>query len=183
MHRISVRGVAAATVVGTIIGATTLAASAAARVPSTEPAAGLPGAPVLTSWVDWRFRVAYRPARVSRHRPARHKAADRTQHTQPAPLDPQALAEQQLAAAGGDYTQWVCLDELWARESGWNPYATNASGAYGIPQALPADKMAVVGADWQTDPYTQIRWGLAYIATSYGDPCAALQHDLTYGYY
>ncbi len=47
------------------------------------------------------------------------------------------------------------------------------SGAYGIPQALPADKMAGAGADWQTSAATQIRWGLGYIAGRYGTPCSA----------
>jgi hypothetical protein len=47
---------------------------------------------------------------------------------------------------------------VWTRESGWNPYATNPlSGAYGIPQSLPAAKMASAGPDWQTNPATQIR--------------------------
>ena len=46
-------------------------------------------------------------------------------------------------------------------ESGWNPLAANpSSGAYGIPQALPGDKMASAGSDWQTNPATQIEWGL-----------------------
>ena len=51
--------------------------------------------------------------------------------------------------------------------------AENASGAYGIPQALPGSKMASAGADWQTNPATQIKWGLGYIKAIYGDPCKA----------
>ena len=47
------------------------------------------------------------------------------------------------------------------------------SGAYGLPQALPGSKMASAGADWQTNPATQIRWGLGYIKAIYGDPCKA----------
>jgi uncharacterized membrane protein len=66
------------------------------------------------------------------------------------------------------------LISLWNEESGWNPGATNASsGAYGIPQALPADKMASAGSDWRTNPATQIRWGLGYIKDRYGSPAAA----------
>jgi len=84
----------------------------------------------------------------------------------------------QMAAAGYGWTgqQATCLDELWTEESAgtWSPTATNPiSGAYGIPQSLPPDKMASAGADWQTSAATQIRWGLGYIAGRYGTPCAA----------
>ena len=53
-------------------------------------------------------------------------------------------------------------------------YAVNKdSGAYGIAQALPAEKMASVGSDWQTSYVTQINWGLTYINSRYGTPCKA----------
>ena len=56
-----------------------------------------------------------------------------------------------------------CLVKLWNRESGWNPNSHNSSsGAHGIPQSLPASKMASEGADYYTNGYTQIRWGLKY---------------------
>lgn len=78
----------------------------------------------------------------------------------------------QLYGWGGD--EWSCLDNLWARESGWSHTAENrSSGAYGIPQALPGSKMATFGADWATNPATQIKWGLSYIAGRYGTPCGA----------
>jgi hypothetical protein len=81
-------------------------------------------------------------------------------------------------------TQWDCLYNLWTRESGWNVYAENpATGAYGIPQAFPGNKMASAGADWQTDPTTQIRWGLGYIAAMYGTPCGAWDNELATGSY
>ncbi len=81
-------------------------------------------------------------------------------------------------------TQWTCLLNLWNRESGWVYDATNtASGAYGIPQALPGSKMASAGADWQTNPATQIKWGLGYISQIYGTPCGAWNNELAYGYY
>lgn len=83
---------------------------------------------------------------------------------------------QQMAADlyGWSGNEWQCLDELWKRESGWSHTAGNrSSGAYGIPQSLPGSKMAVYGADWQTNPATQIRWGLAYIQGRYGTPCGA----------
>jgi Transglycosylase SLT domain len=80
-------------------------------------------------------------------------------------------------------TQWGCLYDLWMRESGWVYDAENASGAYGIPQALPASKMASAGPDYLTDPTTQIEWGLGYIKSVYGSPCAAWDFELANGYY
>jgi hypothetical protein len=71
-------------------------------------------------------------------------------------------------------SQYNCLHSLWVGESNWKVYATNpSSGAYGIPQSLPASKMAAAGADWQTNPATQIEWGEDYIKSRYGTPCAA----------
>jgi resuscitation-promoting factor RpfB len=76
-----------------------------------------------------------------------------------------------------DESQFSCLEELWNRESGWNHKARNpSSGAYGIPQSLPGNKMHSAGADWKTNPQTQVRWGLKYIEGRYGSPCNAYQH-------
>ena len=94
------------------------------------------------------------------------------------------LGEQMASGHGWTGAQWDCLNWLWTRESGWNQNARNTrSGAYGIPQSLPARKMAIAGADWQTNPATQIGWGLTYIAVRYGDPCAAKQHEQHKGWY
>ena len=85
-----------------------------------------------------------------------------------------AIGLELTLARGWDETQFACLDALWSAESGWRVNASNASsGAYGIPQALPGSKMATVGADWQTNPATQITWGLNYIQGRYGTPCDA----------
>lgn len=71
----------------------------------------------------------------------------------------------------GADAQWDALEQLWTRESGWSYTAENpSSGAYGIPQSLPASKMAAAGKDWRTNPETQIRWGLNYIKERYGGP-------------
>ncbi len=79
-----------------------------------------------------------------------------------------------LPEHGFDSGQMSCLSTLWERESGWNEKAENpGSGAYGIPQALPGNKMASAGDDWQSNPATQIRWGLDYISGRYGTPCGA----------
>ncbi|QKW18313.1 transglycosylase SLT domain-containing protein [Kitasatospora sp. NA04385] len=74
----------------------------------------------------------------------------------------------------GDDTQFQCFSQIVKRESGWNYTATNASsGAYGLVQALPGSKMASAGADWRTNPATQIKWGLSYMNSRYGSPCGA----------
>ena len=68
-------------------------------------------------------------------------------------------------------SEWAPLERLWTRESNWNHRAKNpSSGAYGIPQSLPASKMRSAGADYLTNPATQIKWGLGYIAGRYGSP-------------
>lgn len=77
-----------------------------------------------------------------------------------------------------------CLVKLWNRESGWNPLAENKkSKARGIPQSLPASKMASEGADYMTNGYTQIRWGLGYIKGRYGSPAKAWAHSQRKGWY
>ncbi|GAA1966449.1 hypothetical protein GCM10009717_36660 [Agromyces allii] len=80
--------------------------------------------------------------------------------------------------------QFQCLDSLWAKESGWSYTAYNgSSGATGIPQSLPGSKMATAGADWETNAATQIKWGLGYIAGSYGSPCSAWSHSQSVNWY
>ena len=70
--------------------------------------------------------------------------------------------------------QFQCFSEIVERESGWNYQASNpSSGAYGLVQALPGTKMASAGADWKTNPATQIKWGLNYMNDRYGSPCGA----------
>jgi len=98
--------------------------------------------------------------------------------------DPRSLARPLVAARGWSDSEYQCLVQLWNRESQWNPHAQNSSsGAYGIPQALPGSKMATAGADWQTNPVTQINWGLGYIAGRYGTPCSAWAHSNAVGWY
>ncbi|HEY1175486.1 MAG TPA: lytic transglycosylase domain-containing protein [Phytomonospora sp.] len=89
-----------------------------------------------------------------------------------------------LLKEGFGLDQMPCLDKLWDKESGWNEKAYNSgSGAYGIPQALPGDKMASSGSDWESNPATQIDWGLGYIKGRYGDPCGAWTHSVNNGWY
>ena len=73
---------------------------------------------------------------------------------------------------------------LWERESEWSASSHNpSSGAHGIPQSLPASKMASEGDDYYTNGYTQIRWGLKYIKERYGNPTKALEHSNNVGWY
>jgi uncharacterized protein YabE (DUF348 family) len=99
------------------------------------------------------------------------------------PGSAQAIAKQLAAARGWGDDQFSCLVTLWNHESGWNVHAANPSGAYGIPQALPGSKMGSAGPDWQNNATTQIKWGLGYIAASYGTPCGAWSSWQAKGWY
>ncbi|WP_460774969.1 aggregation-promoting factor C-terminal-like domain-containing protein [Microbacterium sp. GXF7504] len=100
------------------------------------------------------------------------------------PAGAKAYARTAVARYGWGDDQYQCLVLLWNRESGWRADALNrSSGAYGIPQSLPAEKMAAAGADWRTNGNTQIEWGLSYITGRYGSPCAAWDHSQRTGWY
>lgn len=95
-----------------------------------------------------------------------------------------AYAHGAVVGRGWSEDDYQCLVRLWNRESGWRADARNpSSGAYGIPQALPAEKMAAAGPDWRTNGRTQIDWGLSYIAQRYGTPCGAWGHSEDTGWY
>lgn len=96
----------------------------------------------------------------------------------------QAYAAGAAAQRGWTGNDWDCLVKLWNRESRWLWYAENASsGAYGIPQSRPADKMAAFGANYRDDAAVQIDWGLWYIAQRYGSPSKAWQNSEQIGWY
>lgn len=102
----------------------------------------------------------------------------------PDPGSAKALAYGIVMGMGWGEGEYNCLVALWDRESNWNAFAFNpSSGAYGIPQALPGEKMASAGADWQTNPATQINWGIGYIQGRYGTPCGAWAHSESVGWY
>ncbi len=89
-----------------------------------------------------------------------------------------------LRAFGWGPSQFPYLNWLWDQESGWNVFAWNPfSGAYGIPQAVPASKLATAGPRWRTSARVQIRWGLRYIQSQYGSPQGAWDHEITVGWY
>ena len=99
--------------------------------------------------------------------------------------DPKDIALQLVLSEGWGADEFhSCLEPLWERESNWNHTAENSSsGAYGIPQSLPGDKMASHGDDWRTNPATQISWGISYIKDRYSNPCGAWSHSQANNWY
>lgn len=95
----------------------------------------------------------------------------------------QEYAKSQFSRYGWNDEDFNSLVQLWNRESGWNPNSHSGSGAHGIPQALPASKMAAYGEDYMTNYATQINWGLDYISARYGSPSAAWNNFLSRGWY
>lgn len=112
-------------------------------------------------------------------------AANRIQSSASASVaECQAYAQQRCYAYGWSENDFYSLVVLWNKESHWNVNAHNSySGAHGIPQALPASKMASAGSDYLTNYQTQINWGLNYIKSRYGTPTAALYHSQATGWY
>jgi hypothetical protein len=97
---------------------------------------------------------------------------------------PKEVAMNLLPDHGWSQSQFSCLEKLWNKESRWKVNADNpTSSAYGIPQALPGNRMAAYGSDWRTNPVTQIKWGLDYIEATYGSPCKAWNHSQNSGWY
>lgn len=100
------------------------------------------------------------------------------------PAGAQAYAAAELGSYGWAADQMPCLAKLWTKESDWKTTATNpSSGAYGVVQSLPAEKMASAGADFRTNYRTQINWGLNYVKQRYGSPCGALNFHYANNWY
>jgi hypothetical protein len=96
--------------------------------------------------------------------------------TAQAPVRPVSSNKQDLMAqAGIPQSDWSYVDSIISRESGWRHTIWNStgSGAYGLCQALPGAKMASAGADWQTNPVTQLRWCHGYAIGRYKSWAAA----------
>lgn len=79
--------------------------------------------------------------------------------------------------------QWLCLDAIGHHESGWRVRAGSPDGSYGIPQAYPGRRMASEGADWRTNPLTQVRWMVKYVNRRYGSACNAWAFRRVHGWY
>jgi hypothetical protein len=101
------------------------------------------------------------------------------------PQQAQAWAQQNLMGYGwGNAGEYNSLISLWNQESNWRWNALNpSSGAYGIPQSLPASKMGSAGSDWHDNAATQMKWGLGYIKNRYGSPSAAMRHERAFNWY
>ncbi|HYH34986.1 MAG TPA: lytic transglycosylase domain-containing protein [Nocardioides sp.] len=96
--------------------------------------------------------------------------------------DPRDIARALMPQFGFSADQFSCLDSLYISESDWRVDADNpTSSAYGIPQALTS--MHELPADYMTSAEAQIRWGLDYIADSYGSPCAAWEFKQANNWY
>ncbi|GAA2551553.1 MULTISPECIES: transglycosylase SLT domain-containing protein [Streptomyces] len=108
-------------------------------------------------------------AKTAASRSATRDASDIAVQSSYTVAEVQAIARQMVPA-----DQFQCFSNIVDHESTWNYRAVNpSSGAYGLVQALPGSKMASAGADWQTNPATQIKWGLNYMNDRYGSPCGA----------
>lgn len=112
-------------------------------------------------------------------RSAARDASSFTQQASYTVAQVQAIARQMVPA-----DQFQCFSNIVNHESTWNYRAENpSSGAYGLVQALPGTKMASAGADWRTNPATQIKWGLGYMNDRYGSPCGAWSFWQANNYY
>lgn len=168
---------------------TGLAVAAGVLVPSSagpeqssraSQAIPLPDREELVSRTD--SRAAADPAKSAALTPSVGRAMTRTEDL--SDEDPRVIARALLTEFGFEQSQFDCLDPLYSSESGWRWNADNPnSSAYGIPQALPGSKMSSAGADWATNPVTQIRWGLGYIQDRYGTPCEAWSFKRARGWY
>ncbi|MFJ8714611.1 transglycosylase SLT domain-containing protein [Streptomyces violaceus] len=120
--------------------------------------------------------AAEKAAKEAKERAEAKKAASRSKDISDIPVASsysiaqiQAMARQ-IVPSG----QFQCFSNIVDHESDWNYKAVNpSSGAYGMFQALPGTKMSSAGADWRTNPATQIKWGLGYMNDRYGSPCEA----------
>ena len=102
----------------------------------------------------------------------------------PVPAAPDTVANARIYVKGRVGTaNYNCIDNVWTRESRWNPTLGTPTGAYGIPQAYPGTKMASFGSNWRTSPLTQVKWGLWYIGQRYGTGCGAWAFWQDHGWY
>lgn len=153
-----------------------------ADAPATTPAPATATAKANAAAAAAAAKAPATPAPATSTAPAAQVAAAPMAGTSPAAA--QSFARSYLAGKGLGEAEFQCLVKLWHHESGWNFQASNpSSGAYGIPQSLPGSKMASIGADWQTNPQTQIIWGVSYIEGRYGSPCGAMAAWNVKGWY
>jgi hypothetical protein len=164
------------------------AADAEARVAAQE-AARLQAAADATARKDAEEeaeREAREAARAAAAAAAAEEAAEEAAEASEIPVQSSyTVAEvQAIAQSMVPSDQYTCFSSIVDHESSWDYTATNPySGAYGLMQALPGSKMSTAGADWQTNPATQIEWGLMYMDDRYGGPCGAWDFWQANGWY
>lgn len=153
----------------------------AAAMPGSEPVSG-GGDGISVADIAEAEAQGYGTSLVSASDPGRGGGFAATAVDPNNPAELKAIAAEMIPAYGWGAAEMNCLDLLWEKESDWDPFAVNpSSGAYGIPQSWPAEKLATAGDDWRTNPVTQMTWGMDYIAAAYGDPCVAWnQHGGSY---
>ncbi|WP_427920229.1 transglycosylase SLT domain-containing protein [Streptomyces sp. cg40] len=118
--------------------------------------------------------AAEKAEKLAKERAEAKSAASRSSTSFPVQSSYTVSQIQAMAAQMVPSGQFQCFSNIVSHESGWNYHAVNASsGAYGLFQALPASKYSSAGSDWQTNPATQIKWGLNYMDSRYGSPCEA----------
>ncbi|AZM53002.1 hypothetical protein DMA15_10665 [Streptomyces sp. WAC 01529] len=155
-------------------GRSSVSASLIRRIASPKKA--LSGGLVAAAATGMVFAAA--PAQAAT--PTTTKAAVAAAAPAAAPTSAKAIAKAKIS----DPAQFAAFDKIVSHESGWDVNATNSSsGAYGLVQALPGSKMASAGADWKTNPETQIEWGLKYMNERYGSPVGAWNHWQANGWY
>lgn len=89
-----------------------------------------------------------------------------------------------MKQAGFSPSEYAAIDYIVNHESSWNPQAVNpSSGAYGLPQSLPASKLASAGSDWRTNPITQLKWMRNYVNERYGGANGALSFWKAHNWY
>ena len=138
----------------------------------------------LTAETETRIQQAVDAAAAHDRAVAERTAAEALARANTPEGAKQTAREMAASQYGWGEGEFQCLVKLWTKESGWNYQATNpSSGAYGIVQAWPAEKLATAGADWATNAATQIKWGLDYISRGYGSPCAAWGHSQSLNWY
>ena len=138
----------------------------------------------LTAETETRIRSAVDAAAAHDQAVAERTAAEALARANTPEGAKQTAREMAASQYGWGEGEFQCLVKLWTKESGWNYRATNpSSGAYGIVQAWPAEKLASAGADWATSAATQVKWGLDYISRGYGSPCAAWGHSQSLNWY
>jgi hypothetical protein len=154
-----------------------ISASESARPAATSGHAGLASAQGIAA--GQRPAVLDAVTAVAANTASAHHRRGKARH-----LTSKQIARQMFWRFGWRQWQFKYLNLLWMTESSWNVYAANPyTGAYGIPQADPGEKMSSAGPNWEGNARTQIRWGLRYIKSQYGTPWRAWQHELADGWY